>query len=93
MRRSERRVRSANGVTSVLPACNKPVKLLSRKLRTRSRFPRPESLLRVRHEAPYPRRSRGARRTAEELIWEREIERLDRSYREVCDRAMGWVAA
>ncbi len=39
------------------------------------------------------RLSRGARRTAEELTWEREIERLDLSYREVCDLAMGRVAA
>ncbi|MDQ3428228.1 MAG: glycosyltransferase family 1 protein [Gemmatimonadota bacterium] len=30
------------------------------------------------------RLSRGARRTAEALTWEGEIERLDRSYREVC---------
>jgi glycosyltransferase involved in cell wall biosynthesis len=30
------------------------------------------------------RLSRGARCTAEELTWEREMERLDRSYREVC---------
>lgn len=30
------------------------------------------------------RLSAGARRTAEELSWEREVERLDRSYREVC---------
>jgi glycosyltransferase involved in cell wall biosynthesis len=31
------------------------------------------------------RLSHGARRTAEELTWDREMERLDRSYREVCD--------
>ena len=31
------------------------------------------------------RLARGARRTAEGLSWEREIERLDRSYREVCE--------
>ena len=39
------------------------------------------------------RLSRGARRTAEELTWEREMERLDRSYREVCDLGVGRVAA
>jgi phosphatidylinositol alpha 1,6-mannosyltransferase len=39
------------------------------------------------------RLSRGARRTAEELTWEREMERLDRSYREICDRGVGRVAA
>jgi glycosyltransferase involved in cell wall biosynthesis len=33
------------------------------------------------------RLARGARRTAEGLSWEREIERLDRSYREVCEEA------
>jgi phosphatidylinositol alpha 1,6-mannosyltransferase len=32
------------------------------------------------------RLSRGARRTAEALDWGREIERLDQSYREVCER-------
>jgi glycosyltransferase involved in cell wall biosynthesis len=35
----------------------------------------------------------GARRTAEELTWEREIERLDRSYREVCGLAVTPAAA
>ena len=39
------------------------------------------------------RLSRGARRTAEELTWEREMERLDRSYREVCERGVGRAAA
>lgn len=39
------------------------------------------------------RLGRGARRTAEELTWEREIERLDLSYREVCELAMGRRAA
>ena len=33
------------------------------------------------------RLSRGARRTAEGLSWDREMERLDRSYREVCEEA------
>jgi glycosyltransferase involved in cell wall biosynthesis len=33
------------------------------------------------------RLSRGARRTAEGLSWESEMERLDRSYREVCEGA------
>lgn len=31
------------------------------------------------------RLSRGARRTAEALTWERELDRLDLSYREICD--------
>jgi len=35
----------------------------------------------------------GARRTAEELTWEREMERLDRSYREVCGVAVTPAAA
>jgi phosphatidylinositol alpha 1,6-mannosyltransferase len=35
----------------------------------------------------------GARRTAEELTWEREMERLDRSYREVCGVAVRPAAA
>jgi phosphatidylinositol alpha 1,6-mannosyltransferase len=39
------------------------------------------------------RLSRGARRTAEALTWEREMERLDRSYREVCELGAGRVAA
>lgn len=39
------------------------------------------------------RLSRGARHTAEALTWEREIERLDLSYREVCDLDRGRVAA
>ena len=33
------------------------------------------------------RLSRGARRTAEALTWERELDRLDSSYREVCEAA------
>jgi glycosyltransferase involved in cell wall biosynthesis len=33
------------------------------------------------------RLSRGARRTAESLTWERELDRLDLSYREVCQAA------
>jgi phosphatidylinositol alpha 1,6-mannosyltransferase len=32
------------------------------------------------------RLSRGARRTAEGLDWAREVERLDQSYREICER-------
>ncbi len=39
------------------------------------------------------RLSRGARCTAEELTWEREMERLDRSYREVCKVAIRQAAA
>lgn len=35
----------------------------------------------------------GARRTAEDLTWEREMERLDRSYREVCGVAVTPAAA
>ena len=35
------------------------------------------------------RLSRGARRTAEGLTWERELDRLDQSYREVCEAAEG----
>jgi hypothetical protein len=31
------------------------------------------------------RLAQGARRTAEALTWEREMERLDLSYREVCE--------
>jgi phosphatidylinositol alpha 1,6-mannosyltransferase len=34
------------------------------------------------------RLARGARRTAERLSWEREMERLDQSYREVCEDAV-----
>ncbi|HEY3013386.1 MAG TPA: glycosyltransferase family 1 protein [Gemmatimonadales bacterium] len=37
--------------------------------------------------------SRGARCSAEELTWEREMERLDRSYREVCRMAIKRAAA
>ena len=33
------------------------------------------------------RLARGARRTAEALTWERELDRLDLSYREVCEEA------
>jgi glycosyltransferase involved in cell wall biosynthesis len=39
------------------------------------------------------RLSRGARATAEELTWEREMERLDRSYREVCRVGIKQAAA
>jgi glycosyltransferase involved in cell wall biosynthesis len=39
------------------------------------------------------RLGRGARCTAEELTWEREIDRLDRSYREVCQVGISRVAA
>jgi glycosyltransferase involved in cell wall biosynthesis len=34
------------------------------------------------------RLARGARRTAEALGWERELDRLDASYREVCERGV-----
>ncbi len=39
------------------------------------------------------RLSRGARKTAEGLTWDREMERLDRSYREVCEAARSAQAA
>jgi phosphatidylinositol alpha 1,6-mannosyltransferase len=39
------------------------------------------------------RLAQGARRTAEELTWEREMVRLDRSYREVCGVALTTAAA
>jgi phosphatidylinositol alpha 1,6-mannosyltransferase len=39
------------------------------------------------------RLSAGARATAEQLTWDREIERLDRSYREVCEVALKQRAA
>jgi phosphatidylinositol alpha 1,6-mannosyltransferase len=39
------------------------------------------------------RLGRGARCTAEELTWEREMDRLDRSYREVCQVGISRVAA
>jgi D-inositol-3-phosphate glycosyltransferase len=32
------------------------------------------------------RLARAARRTAESLSWERELDRLDASYREICER-------
>ena len=37
------------------------------------------------------RLSRGARRTAEALTWERELNRLDQSYREVCEAAVSYT--
>lgn len=37
------------------------------------------------------RLARGARRTAEALTWERELDRLDLSYREVCEAAANGV--
>jgi phosphatidylinositol alpha 1,6-mannosyltransferase len=39
------------------------------------------------------RLARGARRTAEGLSWDNEMERLDRSYREVCEAARSAQAA
>ena len=39
------------------------------------------------------RLSHGARETAEDLTWEREMERLDRSYREVCEAGISRAAA
>ena len=37
--------------------------------------------------------ARGARRTAEGLSWETELDRLDVSYREVCDRGAAQAAS
>ena len=39
------------------------------------------------------RLGRGARSTAEGLTWEREMELLDRSYREVCEAGVTQAAA
>jgi glycosyltransferase involved in cell wall biosynthesis len=39
------------------------------------------------------RLSRGARRTAEGLDWSHEVERLDQSYREICERPEAAIAA
>jgi phosphatidylinositol alpha 1,6-mannosyltransferase len=52
------------------------------------------AMARVAWEGGLARRlGAGARRTAEEMTWEREIERLDRSYREVCGLAQTPAAA
>ena len=52
-----------------------------------------ESMVRLASDAALARRlSRGARGTAEELSWEREMERLDLSYREVCRMAIRQAA-
>jgi phosphatidylinositol alpha 1,6-mannosyltransferase len=49
-------------------------------------FAMAEAMARLASDAGLARRlSKGARATAEELTWEREMERLDRSYREVCE--------
>jgi glycosyltransferase involved in cell wall biosynthesis len=51
-------------------------------------------MVRLAREAGLARRlAIGARRTAEGLTWEREVERLDRSYREVCGVAVKPAAA
>src|SRR5690349_6572633 len=39
------------------------------------------------------RLSRAARRTAESLSWERELDRLDASYREICERGVARLPA
>jgi phosphatidylinositol alpha 1,6-mannosyltransferase len=53
-----------------------------------------EAMVRIVWEGGLAQRlSRGARATAEALTWEREMERLDRSYREICDSGVGRAAA
>jgi phosphatidylinositol alpha 1,6-mannosyltransferase len=53
-----------------------------------------EAMVKLVADAALARRlGRGARSTAEELSWEREMERLDRSYREVCEVAIKQAAA
>jgi phosphatidylinositol alpha 1,6-mannosyltransferase len=48
-------------------------------------FAMAEAMVKVASDPGLARRlGRGARVTAEDLTWEREMERLDRSYREVC---------
>jgi glycosyltransferase involved in cell wall biosynthesis len=52
-------------------------------------FAMAEAMVKLASDAGLARRlSRGARGTAEELSWEREMERLDRSYRDVCRAAI-----
>ena len=47
-----------------------------------------QAMVRLAGDGPLRQRlARGARRTAEGLSWDREMERLDRSYREVCEEA------
>jgi glycosyltransferase involved in cell wall biosynthesis len=49
-----------------------------------------QAMVRLAGDLTLTRRlSRGARKTAEGLSWEREMERLDRSYRQVCEGAPG----
>jgi glycosyltransferase involved in cell wall biosynthesis len=52
-----------------------------------------EAMVRVATEKDLaPRLGRAARATAEDLSWEREMERLDRSYRQVCEVAVQQAA-
>jgi len=52
-----------------------------------------EAMVRLVSEAGLARRlGQAARQTAEELSWEREMERLDQSYQEVCDVAVKQAA-
>jgi glycosyltransferase involved in cell wall biosynthesis len=52
-----------------------------------------EAMVRLVSEAGLARRlGQAARQTAEELSWEREMERLDQSYREVCQVAVSQAA-
>ena len=47
-----------------------------------------QSMVKLAEDWTLTRRlSQGARRTAEALTWERELDRLDLSYREVCEAA------
>jgi phosphatidylinositol alpha 1,6-mannosyltransferase len=51
-------------------------------------------MVRLAGDGPLRQRlARGARRTAESLSWDREMERLDRSYREVCESYRAQAAA
>jgi phosphatidylinositol alpha 1,6-mannosyltransferase len=53
-----------------------------------------EAMVKLATDPDLARRlSWGARSTAEELTWEREMERLDRSYREVCGATLSQAAA
>jgi glycosyltransferase involved in cell wall biosynthesis len=59
-----------------------------------SAFAMANAMARVAWDGSFARHlAAGARRTAEELSWERELERLDRSYREVCGAAVRPAAA
>jgi hypothetical protein len=52
------------------------------------------AMVRIATEWGLSRRlARGARQSVEELSWDKEIERLDRSYRQVIESARGAKAA